>query len=831
MPYAYTQYLLLFSTLKLSNPNIYEKLGMDTVLREAQRNAQSDEARQVLAETLPTADAATLLPMLRKTQEFKDILQYDDPFPADSLSGVTVVLRKAAIEGNWLTVAELHSLLRWLNTLKKVRAYVQSRREKYPMLHELVNVQGFSAGLIVEIERVIDEYGNLRDNASPALASIRRSLVSAGVELRTTMNRLLRKLNDSGWGAADEITLRNDRFVLPVKADAKGRVAGFVQDISQSGNTVYIEPAETLPLNNRLRELQIEEQNEIVRILQEVTAKIFVYVDELLGFRDAMLELDIIRAKAMLAIKLNATLPKLQPNGTTLSLREARYPLLVLKGAKVIPLNVQLSEKTRILVISGPNAGGKSVALKTVGLLQLMLQCGFLIPCDERSEFRLFDSLFIDIGDSQSVESDLSTYTSHLAIMRQMGDQMSAGSLFLIDEFGGGTDPQLGGSIAEAFLERFINQRACGIITTHYGNLKDYAEVTAGVSNAAMQFDVNGLQPTFSLVEGLPGRSYAFEIAEKVGVHSSILKRARKKIGTESISSEKLIKQLEAKVANLEKLVSDTKRQEQELAVQRDKYEKLNKELTTHRKKLMEEAKLQAQNVIKQANKEVERTIREIREAQAEKERTRQLRERLQAAAPEVDEAFLEEMQQPAIAEITADAPANAPKKHSPKAERKAKMQPEAPQVLEGTPVVGDYVKLGLSNGQLVELQGNRAVVLVGEVRMNVKLSQLTRISAPKQPTERGGVLISVTKKSQAKMELDVMGMRVEEALAATDKFIDDALYAGLQSVSILHGKGTGALKDALRSHLRSLPHVVRLGDAPEEMGGAGWTLLELKAV
>lgn len=830
--------LYLCARMFLDNPQTLQKLGFDTILAETRRLALSEEAREIIDAIVPTDDAAVLLPALETVREFSDLLRYDEPFPADHFASVGLYLRKAAVEGAWLNTQELHSLLRWLQTVRKVRAYLHNRKERFPRLDALVNTGGYPQGLVGAIERVVDEYGNLRSDASPELSKIRRDLQSASAEVRNVLIRVLRKANESGWGAADEITIRNDRFVVPVRADSKGRVPGFVQDVSQSGNTVFIEPAETLPLNNRVRELQIAEHNEIVRILQAITDRIREDLDTLSGFREAICEVDVIRAKALLAVRLDAVLPKVVPGGKVLKIISGRFPLLALRASQpgekpfpVVPLEVTFHEKRRIAVISGPNAGGKSVSLKTVGLLQVMLQAGFLIPCDERSEFRLFGSVYVDIGDSQSVESDLSTYTSHLAIMRRMGDGMNADSLFLIDEFGGGTDPQLGGPIAEAFLERFVFQKAYGIITTHYGILKDYAEVTSGVFNAAMQFDTNALRPTFVLMEGVPGRSYAFEIAERVGVHGSILKKARTKLGSEGLNTEKLVRELERKVVDLERKAEEARRKELEMNALKARYETLEKEITTHKRKLMDEAKREAQTLVQQANRDIERTIREIREAQADKERTRLLRENLRTEwVKPVEEEEENPLPEPSSDTERSRSAESAAKPSTKKSSKKDK--PEPPAVLEGTPAEGDFVKFKTSDSQgvLVELNGSRAVVQVGDIRMNVKLNQLVRTAAPKRATEKASTVFDLKKKSEAKMELDLMGKRVEEALPVLEAFLDNALFAGLPSVHILHGKGTGALKDAVRDQLRNMKQVVRFGDAPHEMGGAGWTIAELKA-
>lgn len=810
--------------MNCAHPHTFEKLGFDVVLREAARHALSEDAREQLLATQPSSATGWVIPELKRVQEMHSLLVWDDPFPLSYLPSVGYILQKAAIEGNWVNVNELFTLLRWLKTAALVRDYIGKRREKYPLLAELSSSMQAYSDLTNQIARALDEQGNLRDDASPALAALRSSIRRTGVELRSTLNRILRTALENGWAQDKEITLRNDRLVIPLKADAKGRIPGFVQDISGSGGTVFVEPTECLQMNNQLRELHIEEQNEIVRILRGLTARIYTHIEGLLNHRELMTHLDMLRAKALLAQALQANLPQIEPEGEVLQLLNAFYPVLQLKALaekakgkegkamSVVPLEVRLDSERRILVISGPNAGGKSVSMKALGLLQLMLQSGMLIPVAEKSVFRLFDSLFIDIGDEQSVESDLSTYTSHLFQLRQMGDNMSPRSMFLIDEFGGGTDPSLGGAIAEAFLERFVRQGAYGIITTHYGNIKDFAEITPGVANAAMQFDTEALQPTYRLIEGIPGRSYAFEIAQRVGVHPSILKNARRKLGREQVSSEQLLRQLEARHTELSRLVNENRARDLQLKELVAKYESLSKELEKNRKQSLREAQLQARQLIADANQRIEATIREIREAQAERETTQRLRKTLAEKAPVVEEA-------------EADSPEGA----APKGKQKEKLR-----ILHGeVPAVGDYVKLkgSATTGRLVELNGERGVIEAGTLRVNVKLNQLHKIEAPQtEGRGRRGVSFSNRELSATRTELDVMGMRVEEALAEVEKFFDDAILSGLPYLRILHGKGSGALREAIRNYLRSMPQVKSLADASHEAGGPGWTIVELSA-
>jgi DNA mismatch repair protein MutS2 len=529
-----------------------------------------------------------------------------------------------------------------------------------------------------------------------------------------------------------------------------------------------------------------------------------------------MAELDFTRAKARLANEMDARLPVVEPEGRQLRMRHARYPLLLFRAQEqpfeVIPLEMHLDPQRRIVVISGPNAGGKSVSLKTAGLLQLMLQCGLLVPADETSVFPLFGSLFLDIGDEQSVESDLSTYTSRLYQWRQMGDHMDSRSLFLIDEFGSGTDPKQGGAIAEAFLERFVHQKAYGIITTHYGNLKDYAEVTPGVMNAAMQFDTEGLRPTYRFIEGMPGRSYAFEMAQRVGVHPTILKKARKKVGADELESEHLLRELERKHVEMGRLVAENQRKEAELARLLEQNRKQQQELAAKKNSIIREAREEARALIRQTNQQIERTIREIRESQAEQVRTRQARKELEAALPLPDPVL--------------DAPV------LPVAAQEEEQ--DGLVALPGEPVqAGDWVKLrqGETFGRLAEVQGTRAIMESGDLRLTVKLNQLVKIRPPKAARSRGGVtVLGDLPSSTARFELDVMGMRAEAALAEVDKFIDEARMAGLTPVRILHGKGGGVLRETIRRHLSGIHVVRRTYDAPADAGGAGWTIVDLDA-
>lgn len=811
--------------MKLYHPQSYQKLGFDTILRETASYISNEEARERCMEIVPGHRPELLLPELKRVSEFLEMLNFDDPFPGGHFISLKNIIERLEIKGDWLNTRLLDQFFRWQKSILDIRKYLKTREERYPLLVELTNSLPFSTELIQAINKILDQYGNIADHASPELASIRKRLGKSSDQLRSALQRVLRKAIDQNWSQDKEITIRNDRLVIPIKAEARRHVPGFVHDMSQSGNTVYIEPTEALSLNNELRELQIKEHNEIVRILQEITEKIRQHLPEIQSFREVMIQIELLRAKAKMAQKLKATLPVIVPEGKRLIYREAYYPLLLLKSLRekfeVVPLNLSMDKKKRIVVISGPNAGGKSVTLKTVGLLQIMLQSGFLLPVDEGSEFRFFDSLFLDIGDEQSIDSDLSTYTSRLTAWRQMGDQMSNNSLFCVDEFGSGTDPKMGGAIAEAFLERFVRQHAYGIITTHYGNLKDFAEVTSGVINAAMQFDNKELKPTYMLLEGVPGRSYAFEMAHRVGVHNTIVKRARKKMGAEELDVERVLKELEKKNSDLKNSLREAKRKENRLQQLVEKNEKLERELSTNKKAIINQAKLEARKMIQDANRTIENTIREIRENQAEKERTRQLRQQLKEEMPEVSDA-----------ELAAVTP-HVKQKQNKKKQKSQAQEGNGIRILKDRNFEeGNWVKLKSSQsyGQLISIQGNKGVVETDGLRINVKLQQLDKIEPPKQ--KKSSTFVTFTAENvpakSAKLELDILGKRVEEALPQVDRFVDEGRLAGLRRLIVLHGKGTGTLRQAVRNHLRGFHFVENLSDASIEEGGAGKTVIEL---
>jgi len=805
--------------MKYQNEQTEIKLGFEDLRGILAGRASTEEGKALCRRIRPYRSPKGLPVELTRVVECRDLLIFDEPFSLDVTSSLATLFDHASVPGNWLRSEELFRLVKWLRMVRDLMNYFKSRKEKYPTLWKGLTRLDWDKSLLEALSKIVDDRGNIRDDASPKLKQLRRARFDQSHDLRKALQSILRHAAQMGWTEASEITIRNDRYVVPLIADFKGKVKGFVHDVSQSGRTIFVEPSSVLEQNNRIRELFLEEKNEITRILMEATNRIRGHVENLRDYAKSVARLDFIRAKARLAIDLKANQPVFEAKGKAYRIVNGRHPLLVLKDGmpyeQVIPLNTVMDEEGRIVLISGPNAGGKSVSLKTVGLLQVMLQSGMLVPCDEESEFRWFDRLYIDIGDEQSLQSDLSTYTSHLANMRIMLKGLDRKSLFLVDEFGSGTDPKLGGAIAEAFLEKFVSSGAFGIITTHYGNLKNYADRHDGIVNAAMQFDPQTLQPTYTIEIGIPGRSYAFEIAKNVGIPQHLLDRAKTRIDGDHVYSEELLLKLEGQKAELEGVLKEQKERNAELKKWLERNQSMNKHIKQQEGRILREAHEKAQALIDAANTKIEHTIREIREEQADREKTRTLRQELREMLPNPPPPLPDEVKEEEKVVVVE--------------EEELELMPDA-DIREG-----DLVKMkdSQSVGQVIDMQGKRAVVNVGELRLTVKLNQLVRVKKGKnhQKVVRKATVFHgnrIQKKAHASTELRVKGFRVEQALPVVSKFIDDAIISGMKEVRILHGKGTGALRSAIREYLGAVPEVRKTKDAPLDAGGEGWTIVEL---
>ena len=814
---------------------------------------------------------------IRQTTEMKTILQLGD-FPDQNFYDLRPVLRRIRINKTFIDVPELYDLKRSLQSICQVVAYLKRTKDGtnsesarrtpetnselpiYPYLSQLAKDVPTYPQLVKKMERIVDELGNIRDAASPELARIRREKASMSGRISRLLSNILQSAQDEGVVDKKATpTLRDGRLVIPVAPAMKRKISGIVHDESDTGRTVFIEPTEVVEANNRIRELENEERREIIRILQEISALIRPEIKEMLDSYEFLADVDFTRAKAKFALRTNAIEPTIQ-NKQVLDWSLARHPLLQLSFEKklptqeqidgsditqevprtIIPLDIELrAPHSRILLISGPNAGGKSVCLKTVGLLQYMLQCGMPVPMAESSVCGIFKSLFIDIGDEQSIENDLSTYSSHLLNMKMMLRHADSTSLLLIDEFGGGTEPQIGGAIAEAMLRRFNNKHAFGVITTHYQNLKHFAQETNGIQNAAMLYDRQQMQPLFQLRIGNPGSSFAVEIARKIGIPEDVIKDASDIVGSDYINADKYLQDIVRDKRYWENKRQAIHQHEKRMEETIERYEKDIEKLREEKRRIVAEAKEEALRLLQESNARIEQTIKEIKEAQAEKERTKLIRQDFAEFKQEVknlDAGLMEEKIARQMEKIKARQQRRADKKkerapegHSPTPQATAT---PAPIVLEE----GSYVRLKGQNtvGQISRINGNEAQVVFGSIQTSVKLNRLEPASAPK-PVKRASTFVSLQTQDSIrettlkfKPELDVRGMRTDEAIQAVTYFVDDALIASVGRLKILHGTGNGILRTMIRQYLNTLPAVSDFHDEDIRFGGTGITIVDL---
>ncbi len=766
--------------------------------------------------------------------EFKQICLFEGDFPSDNYHDLTPGLKKAKVPGTFLDIDEVYNLKRSLETIKAIlRFFKNTAPEKYPLLKQLAGAVKYYSYVDDRIDAILSKQGKIRDNASPALRKIREDITSKQSLAGKRILSLLKKAVDEGYIEKDTaVSIRNGRQVIPVPAANKRKIAGIVHDESATGRTAFIEPSEVVELNNEIRELEIEESREIVRILTLFTDDIRPYIDDLLGTYDFLGSIDFIRAKALFALDINAGMPALvdEPG---FRWKQAVHPLLFLHHRKehkpVEPLDIALDNKNRILLISGPNAGGKSVCLKTVGLLQYMLQCGLLIPVVESSEAGIFNDLLIDIGDEQSIENDLSTYSSHLLNMKNFLRHAGGRSLILIDEFGTGTEPQIGGAIAEAILESLNERKTFGVITTHYSNLKHFASGAEGVVNGAMMFDTGKMKPLFRLEMGKPGSSFAIDIARQIGLPEELLGKAASKVGEDHINFDRHLREILRDKRYWEEKRDRIRVSEKKLAILLEQYETELGQAKKMRKEVMDTAKREAADLLSNANKEIEKTIRIIRETQADKEVTREARKELDTFKKEFPEL---ETAKNDLVEAKLEEVKRRARKFKP-ADAALEPEPEADSPL----AAGDLVRLkslGIE-GEVLEVNGENLLVTYGESLITtVKLSAVERT---KTRGQRPAAEPAKSKKydwsiSQRRLnfssEIDIRGKRGEEAVDIVRHFVDDAMVVGVSDLRILHGKGNGILKSMVREYLHSLNVVKSCKDERVELGGAGITLVTL---
>lgn len=820
-------------------PNNFEqKTGFDKVRRLILEKCLSPLGEERVAEMNFSTDYTAVTRQLEQTDEFVRILEGDAEFPASYFFDVRYSMKRIRPEGTWLDEKELFDLKRSLQTIQDIVRFLRPVEEEeppYPALTALAGDILVFPQLIGKIDSILDKFGRVKDNASPELARIRKEIASIVSNISRNLQSILRNAQAEGVVDKDvSPTLRDGRLMIPVAPAFKRKIRGIVHDESASGKTVFIEPEAVVEANNRVRELEGDERREIIRILIAFTDQLRPLVPDILQSYEFLADIDFIRAKALFAKQINAIKPIVEDR-RQIDWARAVHPLLYLSLRKqdkqVVPLDITLTEEKRILLISGPNAGGKSVCLKTVGLLQYMLQCGLPIPLYESSRTGIFDHIFIDIGDEQSIENDLSTYSSHLTNMKFFVRNSNDRTILLIDEFGSGTEPQIGGAIAEALLDRFNRSQSFGVITTHYQNLKHFAEDTPGIVNGAMLYDRHLMQPLFKLSIGNPGSSFAVEIARKIGLPEDVIADASAKVGSDYIDMDKYLQDIVRDKRYWESKRQNIRQKEKKLEEITARYEQDLDAVGKERKEIIRQAKEEAARLLSEANARIENTIREIKEAQAEKEQTKLARKTLEAFKASVGDQAEED------AKI-----ARKMEKLKERGERKKQKQKAAggggsfqKEVIE----VGDNVRLKgqTSAGTVMELQGKNAVVAFGMIKSTVKLDQLEKVSKGQIKREiQKSTFVSVytadqmhEKKLNFKQEIDVRGMRGDEALQTVTYFIDDAIQVGVDKVRILHGTGTGALRSLIRDYLRTVPGIRRYQDEHVQFGGAGITVVEFE--
>ena len=802
---------------------------------------------------------------LSRVREFRRLQEEEENFPLNYFFDVRQSVARLRLEGTHMEEDELFDLRRSLGTVNDIVTYLNRTDEDaavaatddgwrkdpvypYPALHELAEGVVTFPQILQRIDQILDKFGKIRDTASPELLNIRRELAKVEGSISRTLYSILRSAQSEGLIEKDVTpAMRDGRLVIPVVPTMKRKIKGIVHDESASGKTLFIEPTEVVEANNRVRELEAEERREVIRILTEMAKVIRPHVPQILDSYKLLAQVDMLRAKTELAKLIGGIEPEVgkYPH---IDWIEATHPLLRLsllkQGKKVVPLEITLTRNKRMLIISGPNAGGKSVCLKTVGLVQYMLQCGLSVPMSERSQTGIFQNILIDIGDEQSIEDDLSTYSSHLTNMKNMMKSANDRTLILIDEFGTGTEPQIGGAIAEAVLKQFCIKRAYGVITTHYQNLKHFADSHEGVVNGAMLYDRHQMQALFQLQIGQPGSSFAIEIARKIGLPEQVIHDASEIVGSDYIQSDKYLQDIVRDKRYWESKRQTIHQREKQMEQTIAKYESEISDLAKSRKEVLAKAKERAEELFKESNKKIENVIREIREKQAEKEETKKLRDSLKDFKEGISD-----MDKQAEDDKIARKMAQILRRKENKKNRKKDDSSSSGQDKDNTSAAttlstvsaplkeGDTVRIKgtTSVGKIESIQGKNATVIFGDLRSTTSLKKLEHATAPKREEPRPFMTVGRQtretideKKLNFKQDLDVRGMRGDEALNAVMYFIDDATLVGMSRVRILHGTGTGILRQLIRQYLATVPAVTSYKDEHVQFGGAGITVVDL---
>lgn len=834
-----------------------QKLGFDRVRSAVSDKCSTEYAVVRTAEESFTSNPREIRKRLQLTDEMRLILMFEENFPTGGFIDCLDFLKPLQREGTSLEITSLRKLKTMLETLRKVTSFFSGIKDGvYPNLKRMAAPVMSFPEVQRRIDAILDRYGNVKDTASDALYDIRKSLRDKEGAISRRMNAVLRRAQEEGLVDSDAtVTVRDGRMLIPVAAANKRRISGFIYDESATGKTAFIEPAEVVELDNEIKELQFAEQREILRILVEFSDFVRPYTPDLVAAASFLGEIDFIMAKAQVALDYIAGMPVISDTGE-MNLRKARHPILeqALRREKkeIVPLTVTLTPSKHILLISGPNAGGKSVCLKTVGLLQYMFQWGMLIPTSEASEMVIFDRIMVDIGDDQSLDNDLSTYSSFLGNMKEMMEKADSRTLVLIDEFGSGTEPAAGGAIAEAILAELDTRGVYGVITTHYTNLKLYASGDRGVVNGAMMFDVQNIAPMFKLEMGLPGNSFAFELARKMGLPESIIKDAENRAGEEFVGIERNLRKIARNRKALDEKLERIRNTDKTLENITDKYSKELKDIKQLKKEILDEAHKEAAEIIAGANKQVESTIRTIKEKQAEKKSTKEARTELQnflgvfAAKKEKEQREKDEYIERKIAQLDA-------RKERQKARRKQRadeaqqaeierneQERQREEAFRNAPLkVGEKIRVKSNGmvGEVVRVSSKAVTVNIGSITSKLSPDNIERITSNEfksayretfTPVSAVKVDQSITeRKLNFSTELDVRGARVTDALDEVMKFVDDAIMLNISSVRIIHGKGTGALREEIQKFLRATPGVSSVADEHIQFGGSGVTIVK----
>ncbi len=851
--------------------NFESKIGFTEIRKMLRERCLSPLGKEQVEKMAFSSDAEEVNEWLMQVREFRRLMEEVEDFPLQYFYDVRESIVRIRVENTHLEEDELFDLRRSLATIAAMVKILNHsddddlpddgwRREKkypYPALHRLSQDVVTFPQLIQRIDQILDKFGKIRDNATPELLQIRRELARTEGSISRTLYAILRSAQSEGVVEKDVTpALRDGRLVIPVNPALKKKISGIVHDESATGKTVFVEPTEVVEANNRVRELEGEERKEIIRILTDFTNKVRPHSKEILDSYRFLAKIDLVQAKQKLADTFKAIEPEAEDR-PLIDWTRAVHPLLQLslekKQEKVVPLDITLTPEKRILIISGPNAGGKSVCLKTVGLLQYMLQCGLSVPMSERSRTGVFKDIMIDIGDEQSLENDLSTYSSHLLNMKNMMRQASGSTVILIDEFGTGTEPGIGGAIAEAVLDRFCKQGAYGVITTHYQNLKHFADRHEGVANGAMLYDRHEMKALFQLAIGRPGSSFAIEIARKIGLPEEVIQAASEIVGSEYIQSDKYLQDIVRDKRYWENKRQNIHQREKDMEKTISRYESDLEDIEKSRKAILQKAKEEAAELLRESNKRIENAIREIKESQAEKEETRRIRQELDAFKQEVKEIDTKEADDKIARKIAQIQ--QRKERHAKRQAEKAQNQEKAAAALRNAQnktlaedkrelKVGDTVRIkGLTTvGKIESITGDTATALFGGMRTKMRLNRLEHASAPAESADKTeqrkeslaayGISRETrqtidSRKANFHQDIDVRGMRGDEALNAVQYFIDDAILVGMPRVRILHGKGNGILRQLIRQYLSSVPNVIHYADEHVQFGGAGITVVD----